>query len=76
MKYNKIGSVPYTHMTSVLYPTRNKRKQAIAVLHDMVYTALKGRRRPGGLQYCQKKKLKPEVVASTSGQIINIFIKF
>ena len=24
-------SVPYTHMTSVSYPTRNKRKQAIAL---------------------------------------------
>ena len=32
MKYNKIGSVPYTQMTSVSYPTRNKRKQAIALL--------------------------------------------
>ena len=39
MKYNKIGFVPYTHMTSVpymhmtsiSYPTRNKRKQAIAL---------------------------------------------
>ena len=30
MKYNKISSVPYTHMTSVSYPTCNKRKQAIA----------------------------------------------
>ena len=30
-------------------------------------TALKGKRRPGGSQYCQKKKLKPEV-ASISKQ--------
>ena len=53
MKYNKIGSIPYTHMTSVPYthmtsvsfPTRNKRKQAIALLptlsgkhrHDMPF---------------------------------------
>ena len=37
MKYNKIGSVPYMHMTSVLYAYDfqsypNKRKQAIALL--------------------------------------------
>ena len=54
----------------------NQLQHKYRVSHDMVYTALKGRRRPGGLQYCQKKKLKPEVVASTSGQIINIFIIF
>ena len=32
---------------------------------DTVYTAITGKRRPRGLQYCQKKKLKQEV-ASTS----------
>ena len=47
----------------------NQLQQKYKVSCDTVYTALKGRRRPGGLQYCQKKKLKPEVVASTSGQI-------
>ena len=47
----------------------NQLQQKYKVSHDMVYTALKGRRRPGGSQYRQKKKLKPEVVASTSGQI-------
>ena len=46
----------------------NQLQQKYKVSHDTVYTALKGRRRPGGSQYCQKKKLKPEVVASTSGQ--------
>ena len=35
------------------------------VSRDTVYTAITGKRRPGGLQYCQKKKLKQEV-ASTS----------
>ena len=30
MQYNKIASVSYMHMTSVSYPTCNKRKQAIA----------------------------------------------
>ena len=40
------------------------------VLHDTVYTTLKGKRRPGGLQYHQKRKrLKPEAAASTSGQM-------
>ena len=40
------------------------------VSHDTVYTALKGKRRPGGLQYCQKRKRsKPETTASTSGQM-------
>ena len=38
------------------------------VSRDTVYTALKGKRRPGGLQYQQKKKVKPDV-ASTSKQI-------
>ena len=47
----------------------NQLQQKYKVLRDTVYTALKGRRRPGGSQYHQKKKLKPEVVASTSGQI-------
>ena len=32
MQYNKIASVSYTHMTSISYPTRNKQKQAIALL--------------------------------------------
>ena len=44
----------------------NQLQQKYKVSHDTVYTALKGKRRPGGSQYCQKKKLKPEVVASTS----------
>ena len=35
------------------------------VSRDTVYTAITGKRRPGGSQYCQKKKLKQEV-ASTS----------
>ena len=39
------------------------------VSRDTVYTALKGKRRPGGLQYRQKKKMKPEEVASTSRQV-------
>ena len=47
----------------------NQLQQKYEVLHDTVYTTLKGKRRPGGLQYCQKKKSKPEVVASTSGQM-------
>ena len=47
----------------------NQLQQIYKVLRDMVYTALKGKRRPGGSQYCQKEKLKPEVVASTSGQM-------
>ena len=45
-------------------------QQKYKVLHDTVYTALKGKRRPGGLQYWQKRKRsKPEAVASTSGQM-------
>ena len=44
----------------------NQLQQKYKVSHDTVYTALKGKRRPGGSQYHQKKKLKPEVVASTS----------
>ena len=47
----------------------NQLQQKYKVSRDTVYTALKGRRRLGGSQYCQKKKLKPEVVASTSRQI-------
>ena len=47
----------------------NQLQQKYKVLCDTVYTALKGRRILGGSQYRQKKKLKPEVVASTSGQI-------
>ena len=43
----------------------NQLQQKYKVSCDTVYTALKGKRRPGGLQYRQKKKLKPEV-ASTS----------
>ena len=37
---------------------------------DTMYTALKGKRRPGGSQYQQKRRKlsKQEVVASTSGQ--------
>ena len=48
----------------------NQLQQKYKVSHDTVYTALKGKRRPGGLQYRQKKKrLKPEAVASTSRQM-------
>ena len=47
----------------------NQLQQKYKVLRNTVYMALKGKRRPGGSQYCQKKKLKPEVVASTSGQM-------
>ena len=43
----------------------NQLQQKYKVSRDTVYTALKGKRRQGGSQYCQKKKLKPEV-ASTS----------
>ena len=43
----------------------NRLQQKYNVSHDTVYTALKGKRRPGGSQYNQKKKLKQEV-ASTS----------
>ena len=46
----------------------NKLQHKYTVSCDTVYTALKGKRRPGGLQYQQKKKMKPEV-ASTSKQI-------
>ena len=48
----------------------NQLQQKYKVLRDTVYTALKGKRRPGGSQYHQKKKKsKPEEVASTSGQM-------
>ena len=53
----------------------NQLQQKYKVSRDTVYTALRGKRRLGALQYCQKKKLKPEV-ASTSKQKINIFILF
>ena len=46
----------------------NRLQQKYNVSHDTVYTALKGKQRPGGLQYHQKKKMKPEV-ASTSKQV-------
>ena len=47
----------------------NQLQQKYKVSCDAVYTALKGRRRLGGSQYRQKKKLKPKLVASTSGQM-------
>ena len=43
----------------------NKLQHKYTVSCDTVYTALKGRRRPGGSQYRQKKKMKTEE-ASTS----------
>ena len=46
----------------------NQLQQIYKVSHDTVYTALKGKQRPGGSQYRQKKKMKPEEVASTSKQ--------
>ena len=47
-------------------------QQKYNVSHDTVYTALKGKRRPRGSQYGQKrrKSSKQEAVASTSGQNI------
>ena len=45
----------------------NQLQHKYKVSHDTVYTALKGKQRPGGSQYCQKNKLKPKV-ASTSKQ--------
>ena len=47
-------------------------QQKYNVSHDTVYTALKGKRRPGGSQYHQKRRRssKQEAVASTSGQNI------
>ena len=47
----------------------NQLQKKYKVSHDTVYTALTGKRRPGGLQYRQKKKMKPEEVASTSRQV-------
>ena len=48
----------------------NQLQQKYKVSHDTVYTALKGKQRPGGYQYRQKKKKsKPEAVASTSEQM-------
>ena len=46
----------------------NQLQHKYTVSCDTVYAALKGKRRPGGSQYRQKKKMKPEV-ASTSKQI-------
>ena len=46
----------------------NHLQQKYNVSHDTVYTALKGKQRPGGSQYRQKKNMKPDV-ASTSKQI-------
>ena len=46
----------------------NNLQHKYAVSHDTVYMALKGKRRPRGSQYQQKKKVKPDV-ASTSKQI-------
>ena len=47
----------------------NHLQQKYNVSHDTVYTALKGKRRPGGSQYRQKKKSRLETVASTSKQM-------
>ena len=47
----------------------NQLHQKYKVLRDTVYTALKGKRRPGGSQYRQKKKVKSEAVASSSRQM-------
>ena len=47
----------------------NRLQKKYKVSRDTVYTALTGKRRPGGSQYCQKKKMKPEEVASTSRQV-------
>ena len=42
------------------------------ISRDKVYTAIKGKRRPGGSQYQQKKKIKkptkPEATVSTTPQ--------
>ena len=45
-------------------------QQKYNVSRDTVYTALRGKRRPGGSQYRQKrrKSAKQEAIASTSGQ--------
>ena len=47
----------------------NQLQKKYKVSRDTVYTALKGKRRPGGSQYHQKKKMKSEEVGSTSGQM-------
>ena len=49
-------------------------QQKYNVSHNTVYTALKGKGRPGGLQYKQKRKRssQQETVASTSKQASNI----
>ena len=48
-------------------------QQKYNVSCNTVYTALKGKGRPGSLQYQQKRKRssKQETVASTSGQTLN-----
>ena len=48
-------------------------QQKYNVSHNTVYTALKGKGRPGSLQYQQKRKRssKQETIASTSGQTLN-----
>ena len=48
-------------------------QQKYNVSCNTVYTALKGKGRPGGLQYQQKRKRssKQETVAATSGQTHN-----
>ena len=48
-------------------------QQKYNVSHNTLYAALKGKRRPGGLQYKQKRKRssQQETVASTSGQTLN-----
>ena len=48
-------------------------QQKCNISHNTVYTALKGKGRPGGSQYQQKRKRssKPETVASTSEQTLN-----
>ena len=38
----------------------NQLQQKYKVSCDTVYTALKGKQRPGRLQYHQRKKMKPE----------------
>ena len=54
----------------------NQLQKKYKVSRDTVYSALKGKRRPGGSQYCQKKKMKSEEVASTSNIQINELIIF
>ena len=62
------ASPKYHLKVSHLYLFSDGRKK-YKVSCDTVYTALTGKRRPGGLQYHQKKKMKPEEVASTSRQV-------